>query len=64
MCGRTSLTLFAPEIEERFGATFRSSWRPHYNIATGGPHPAILSVDSESILQPRWGLVPHWADDP
>ena len=64
MCGRTSL--FAPQaaVEERFDARASQPLEPRYNLAPGEDLAVVRNDAPESIDQLRWGLVPHWADDP
>lgn len=39
--------------------------RPRYNIAPTQDAPVVVSDGHRRFLAPfRWGLVPHWADDP
>lgn len=63
MCGRFSLFLPADEIEARFGAAFRESFRPRYNAAPGQDLYVVRDDDREHVRTARWGLVPSWSDD-
>lgn len=65
MCGRNSLFPAAPDLEERFSATFAddAEYEPRYNIAPG-THLEVISDDrAAEIEQFHWGLLPPWADD-
>ncbi|MGM0604505.1 MAG: SOS response-associated peptidase [Halobacteriota archaeon] len=64
MCGRTTLTVPGSVLADRFDATLSEGWTPRYNITPGQDHPAIVDETPRSIDTLRWGLVPHWADDP
>ncbi len=64
MCARFSLA--GPErIAGRYPQfTLRASWPRRYNIA---PTQDVLAVRNDAggeIAPLRWGLVPHWANDP
>lgn len=64
MCGRTSLFVPRSVLEDRFEIDVPQETIPRYNIAPGDD---LLSVrndapDSGGML--RWGLIPHWVDDP
>ena len=63
MCGR--YTLFTPRerLEERFDASFRTSFEPRYNCAPGQQLPVVTSDAPESFSFMKWGLIPAWADD-
>jgi putative SOS response-associated peptidase YedK len=64
MCGRMSLFNPQPEIERRFSAEFTEEWSPRYNIAPQQDLAVIQNDAPEEINQLKWGLIPHWVDDP
>lgn len=67
MCGRFTLASTDPsQIRARFAVGERLEVRRRYNVAPGDD---VLAVVQRSGSPPdgallRWGLVPHWADDP
>ena len=67
MCGRYSLAGPDPSaLRERFPIGERVEVRRRFNVAPGD---AVLAVTTDREGAPRgdvlrWGLVPHWADDP
>ena len=68
MCGRYTLTAPEAELVEVFDVgevTFRD-WRPRYNVAPTQEVPVIVRgrAGERRMGLMRWGLVPHWADDP
>ena len=65
MCGRNSLFPVAPDIEERFAATFAdgTDYQPRYNIAPGSHLEVITDDRAAEIEQFHWGLLPSWTDD-
>ncbi|MFW6078200.1 MAG: SOS response-associated peptidase [Gemmatimonadota bacterium] len=66
MCGRFSLATPRDVLIEAFGAPeFAFDYRPRYNIAPTQPVAALVRDDAGARIGPlRWGLIPHWADDP
>ena len=66
MCGRFSLGVDTDRLVAEFGiATVADPHEPRYNIAPTQPVPAVVRGDDGLRLGAlRWGLVPHWADDP
>lgn len=63
MCGRNSLFLSTPELEERFEATLSfDAYEPRYNIAPSTRHPVITNDNPEAIIVARWGFLPSWQD--
>lgn len=64
MCGRTSLFASPDELESRFDVTVPEAYTPRYNIAPTDPLEVITGNEQRSIQRFRWGLLPHWADDP
>lgn len=68
MCGRYSLGVEADELALAFELPIervRVEHRPRFNVAPGQEAP-VLAADSDGrrIGSLRWGLVPHWAEDP
>ena len=67
MCGRYSLAGPNPaEVRERFALTADVPVARRFNVA---PQDDVLAVTADREGAPRgellrWGLVPHWADDP
>ena len=66
MCGRFSLGVDTDRLIAEFGiAVVSEPHEPRYNIAPTQPVPAVVRGDEGLRLGAlRWGLVPHWADDP
>lgn len=65
MCGRNSLFHDLETLEERFNArSIIDRYRPRYNIAPSQSQPVIANTAPEDIVEQRWGLLPHWLDDP
>lgn len=66
MCGRTSLYVPRRDLERRFDAQFAPDveYRPRFNIPPGEPLEVITNDQPDVITQFRWGLVPHWMDEP
>jgi putative SOS response-associated peptidase YedK len=67
VCGRYSLATPDPSsLRERFPVGERVELRRRYNVAPGDGVVAVTTdrdgVPRGDVL--RWGLVPHWADDP
>jgi putative SOS response-associated peptidase YedK len=67
VCGRYSLATPDPSsLRERFPIGERVEVHRRFNVAPGD---AVLAVTTDREGAPRgevlrWGLVPHWADDP
>jgi putative SOS response-associated peptidase YedK len=67
VCGRYSLAGPDPStLRERFPIGERIEVRRRFNVAPGDP---VLAVTADREGTPRgdvlrWGLVPHWVDDP
>jgi len=67
VCGR--YTLATPDhlgLRSRFGLDERIELRRRFNVAPGD-HVVAVTTDREGRPRGdtlRWGLVPHWADDP
>mgnify|MGYP001027512242 CR=1 FL=1 len=66
MCGRFSLGVDTDRLIAEFGIdTVAAPHQPRYNIAPTQPVPAVVrGEDGLRLGALRWGLVPHWADDP
>lgn len=66
MCGRYTIFQIAntDTIEDRFGVTISEDIEPRYNAAPGQHLPVVTNETPETVSQLKWGLVPHWADDP
>ena len=67
MCGRFSLQTPVPDLEELFEAeaTGVARWPARYNVA---PTDEVIAVrragGGRKLIPLRWGLVPHWSEDP
>lgn len=66
MCGRYTLTSIDGLIEEFALIQDSVRFAPRYNIAPGEAVPIVDNRPAaQRVLTPmRWGLVPHWAQDP
>jgi putative SOS response-associated peptidase YedK len=65
MCGRFSLTSTPRRLREAFGlAADPDDLRPRYNIAPTDPVLVIPNRTTRVLRPARWGLIPHWANDP
>lgn len=69
MCGRVTLTSSAREVAEQFALDAASELpvlAPRYNVAPSQDVPAVREdVAGHRVLSfERWGLVPHWAQEP
>ena len=66
MCGRFSLGVDTDRLVAEFGiATVTAPHEPRFNIAPTQPVPVVVRGEEGLRLGAlRWGLVPHWADDP
>src|SRR6185369_12657555 len=64
MCGRFTITAFAPVLEERFKALFSyQDFKPRYNAAPSQVLPVILNDDPKHIVPAFWGYIPPWDKD-
>ena len=66
MCGRFTLRAAPAELGRYFGLEVPFPLRPRYNIA---PSQQVLVLrlgpdGNRQWAKLRWGLVPHWAEDP
>lgn len=65
MCGRYTITTDAATLAQRFAARLPAQMpEPRFNAAPTQPLPVVLYTEDRHIELLRWGLVPHWADDP
>src|SRR5690606_29314825 len=66
MCGRYSLAVTPEELEQIFEAEADEGLvLPRWNIAPTQDAPVVVQrPEGRRIVPLRWGLVPHWADDP
>lgn len=68
MCGRFTLRLDSREVARLFDARRDGIDRPpRYNIAPTDPVTVVRLSEEDggrTLAEARWGLVPHWVDDP
>ncbi len=65
MCGRYTIFTEPRRLMERFQAEWPDApWQPRYNAAPTQPLPVLLNDGTRRIRLLRWGLIPHWAEDP
>lgn len=65
MCGRFAFTVPLAAFAKAFpDFTVCADWDPRYNIAPTQMVPVVLNDGRRRIELVRWGLIPHWADDP
>ncbi|MCS6962784.1 SOS response-associated peptidase [Thermoflexus sp.] len=65
MCGRYTIFTEPRRLMERFRAEWPDvPWQPRYNAAPTQPLPTLLNDGTRRIRLFRWGLIPHWAEDP
>jgi putative SOS response-associated peptidase YedK len=67
MCGRITLRASGQAIADLFDLAEAPAMEPRYNIAPTQPVLAVREVASgtgRELVTLRWGLIPHWADDP
>ena len=65
MCGRFTLATEADKLRWAFpGFVFPDEIRPRYNIAPSQNVTAVLNDAVDRARELKWGLVPHWAQDP
>ena len=65
MCGRYGLTADPEELAQRF--EFAGDWRhlaPRYNVAPTQQVLAVVGGDERRASLMRWGLIPHWTEEP
>ncbi|HSV86875.1 MAG TPA: SOS response-associated peptidase [Levilinea sp.] len=64
MCGRFTLTLEIPALQQELGIKeVPADWQPRYNIAPSQPIPVVIDSEARRIEMLRWGLIPYWAKD-
>lgn len=68
MCGRFTLRAPPSVVAAQFGLFETPAWAPRFNIAPTQPVIAIrclaTGAGQRQAVWLRWGLVPHWAEDP
>ncbi|MFW6061006.1 MAG: SOS response-associated peptidase, partial [Phycisphaeraceae bacterium] len=68
MCGRYVINSDARKLAEVFDAEVMVDLAPRYNVAPSQPVPIVrVHRDGPAVRRielVRWGLIPHWADDP
>jgi len=68
MCGRFTLRASPSVVAAQFGLFETPAWAPRFNIAPTQPVIAIRCLGTgggrPEAVWLRWGLVPHWAEDP
>jgi putative SOS response-associated peptidase YedK len=65
MCGRFALVATPEEVRNVFGYPESEAFPPRYNIAPTQPIAIVRSFRGiRHFGLMRWGLVPHWVDDP
>jgi len=67
MCGRYTLSTPGERLAEVFGVEESLELEPRFNIAPTQMAPVVVAgTESTTPVMRglRWGLVPHWADDP
>ncbi len=65
MCGRFTITLEAPDLQENLGISeVPADWMPRYNVAPTQPVAAVVDLQTRRAEWLRWGLIPSWAKDP
>ncbi len=51
-------------MAEHFDASRETDLGPSYNIAPSLPIAVIMVEGQRRLVSMKWGLIPHWADDP
>lgn len=67
MCGRFTLRTPMNKVAEVFGLDDMPDIEPRYNVAPTQPVVAVRlrpEAEKRELALLRWGLIPHWADDP
>lgn len=69
MCGRYTLTTPVEALQRRFEFPDRPELPARYNIAPGQEIAIVRRLpeaaeERRQLALVRWGLVPHWAEDP
>jgi putative SOS response-associated peptidase YedK len=63
MCGRLTQSSKSADYARLFDAVTRLDARPSYNLAPSQPITICRMNGERSLLQVRWGLIPHWAKE-
>jgi putative SOS response-associated peptidase YedK len=64
MCGRFTLHLSPELIAEIFRVPFLADFVPRFNVAPSQSQPVVRqTTEGRQIVQMKWGLIPHWAQD-
>lgn len=67
MCGRFTLRTPMNKVAELFGLDETPAAEPRYNVAPTQQVAAVRIGSTAKVREVaflRWGLIPHWADDP
>ena len=69
MCGRFGIYAESQEYNDQLGFSIRNglfNFAPNYNATPSQMLPTLYRPDEDKPLLEalRWGLIPHWADDP
>ncbi len=65
MCGRYTLTASGQELVDLFGLPEAPVLDPRYNVAPSQAVPVVRAgAAGRQLVLARWGLIPHWANDP
>jgi putative SOS response-associated peptidase YedK len=64
MCGRFVRKTDVSILADQFGASLETSLDPSFNIAPSLPIAVIMVEGKRRLVSMKWGLIPHWADDP
>jgi len=64
MCGRFTLVTPAAVLDALGLAGAFGDWQASYNVAPGTELPCVVNRAERRARRLRWGLVPHWAEDP
>lgn len=65
MCGRFSVAAPKKELADYFNVeAFQEAFLPRYNAAPSQNLPVMIYDGKKILTLMRWGLIPHWANDP
>ncbi len=64
MCGRFTLTADGEALQKALGLDMLPDVSARYNVAPSQPVAVVTNQQPTQLDYYRWGLVPHWADDP